>query len=167
MVGESARGGDRRAVDAVEALGRSVAGGSSPTPSCVVAPSSSTSIEIAKPPVPPARAQVAQLGATETATGREQRQRLEQIGLAGAVLAPEGDQRAVERKIERGIGAKVPQHQPSHHGAARARRGRARRGIIGDVARRTARRERGAGLPRGAIAVAGGAFSAIAKERRP
>ena len=87
-----------------------------------------------------------ELGAAQAAARREQRQRLEQIGLAGAVLAAKDDQRALEREVERRVGAEVAEHQPAHHrasaregriGRARHRRGdvpRPRRGAKGEGA---------------------------------
>ena len=52
-----------------------------------VSPSSSTSTDSAKPPAPPTRAHSASSARRRPRPGDEQRQRLEEIGLAGAVLA--------------------------------------------------------------------------------
>ena len=62
----------------------------------------------AKPPAPPTRAQAASSARRKAAPGREQRKGLEEIGLARAVLAAKHDQAALEREIERRIGAEIP-----------------------------------------------------------
>ena len=84
-----------------------------------VSPSSSTSIESAKPPAPPIRAHSASSARLQAPARRQQRQSLEEIGLAGAVLAAQDDEAAVDRKIERRIGAEIVQHQAPHERAPR------------------------------------------------
>ena len=61
--------------------------GLQPEPSCASSPSSSTSIESANPPPPPRRAHSASSARRRPRPGDEQRQRLEEVGLAGAILA--------------------------------------------------------------------------------
>ena len=48
---------------------------------------------------------VGQLGAPEAAAGHQQGQRFEQVGLADAVLADEGDERRRDREVEVRVGA--------------------------------------------------------------
>ena len=113
MVGEGARRGDGRAVDAVEPLA-----GLSPSAlrskpdaelmDCAFVLDLDRDRESAGAADPRAGRE---LGAAQAAAGREQRQGLEQIGLAGAVLAAKDDERALERKVEAGVGAEVAEHQ--------------------------------------------------------
>jgi class 3 adenylate cyclase/tetratricopeptide (TPR) repeat protein len=65
-----------------------------------------------------------ELGPPEAATGREQRQRLKDVGLAGAVLTGEHDHARVEREIERRVGAEIGEDQPPHRRRGEALRAR-------------------------------------------
>ena len=61
---------------------------------------------------------IGKLRPPEAASGREQRKRLQKVGLAGAVLADEGDETGLESHVERRIGAEIAQDQPAHAGRA-------------------------------------------------
>ena len=61
------------------------------------------------------------LRAAQAAAGREQRQRLEEIGLAGAVLAAQDDQAAVDGQIEPRVGTEILQHDAAHQRGAASR----------------------------------------------
>ena len=62
----------------------------------------------------------AELRAAQAAAGREERDRLEQIGLARAVRPGQHHRPLVHRKAERGIAAKIGEHETRHGGAGRA-----------------------------------------------
>ena len=62
-----------------------------------------------------------ELGAAQAAARREQRQRFEEVGLAGAVLADERDERPRDRKIERRIGAEILKDEARGRGVRRRR----------------------------------------------
>ncbi len=58
-----------------------------------------------------------ELRPAQPAARRKQRYGLKKIGLAGAILAAEDDKAAVNRHIERRVGAKIPQYNAAHLGA--------------------------------------------------
>jgi hypothetical protein len=64
---------------------------------------------------------IGHLRATQPAPWREQRERLDEIGLAGAVLAGQRDEGAVEADVERCIGPEIPQDEAPHPRAAERR----------------------------------------------
>ena len=124
VIGEGARRGDRRAVDAVEPLARLVAVARLEADAELMDRAFVLDLDRDRKAAASADPRAGcELGAAQAAAGGEQRQGLEQIGLAGAVLAAEDDQRALQRQVEAHIGAKVAEHQPARHGAP-ARQGR-------------------------------------------
>ena len=90
VIGEGARRGDRRAVDAVEPLGRPVAVARLEADAELMDRAVVLDLDRDREAAGAADPRAGRkLGAAQAAAGREQRQRLEQIGLAGAVLAAE------------------------------------------------------------------------------
>ena len=67
---------------------------------------------------PPGTGAIRQFRASQPASRREQRQGLQHIGLAGAVLAGQRDHGGVDIEVERGVGAIFGQHDPAHMRAA-------------------------------------------------
>ena len=124
VIGEGARRADRRAVDAVEPLARLVAVARFEADAELMDRAFVLDLDRDRESAAAADPRAGgEFGAAQAAAGREQRQGLEQIGLAGAVLAAEDDERAFQRQVEARIGAEVAEHQPARHGAP-ARQGR-------------------------------------------
>ena len=63
----------------------------------------------AQPPLPPCRAISRQRSAAQPAPGRQHRHRLEQVGLARAILAEQQDEAGPRLEHRRGVGAEVGQ----------------------------------------------------------
>ncbi len=117
MIGESAGGGDRRPVDAKAPRRALLAAGR--LQSMAELRDGAIGDELDRDretagALPP-RA-IGQLRPAQPAPGREQRQRLENIGLAGPILAGERHQLRLYRAIQRGIGAIIGELQPPRHG---------------------------------------------------
>ena len=71
----------------------------------------STRTEAENEPGPGLARHLGEIGPAQAAARREQRQRLEQVGLAGAVLAGERDDAMLDREIERRVGAEILQDE--------------------------------------------------------
>ncbi len=125
MIGEGAGRGDRRAVDAMLAAGGRLAflaiEAGAELMLGAVAFDQNRDGETARAALACA---FGEFGAPQAATGREQRQRLDQIGLAGAVFAAQSHQPARQGQIERGVGAEVLQDDPSQQRRRTRRAGR-------------------------------------------
>ena len=129
MFGESARGGDRRAVDSVEPFGGAILDRRLQSDAELMTRAVLLDLDRDGEPAAPADTRAfAQIGAPEPAAGRKQRQSFQQICLAGAVLAVKRDQRTVDLDVEGRIGAEVPQHQPPNQRAAARNGGNGRVG---------------------------------------
>ena len=123
MVGEGARRGDGRAVDAADPNGRLDARlplqpGSKLTGGGLILDEDRGRKAAG---AADARA-LAKRSPAQPASWRKKRQRFEEIGLARAVLPDQRDDRPFRRQIERLIGAEVVKHHPPHEGAAKRRK---------------------------------------------
>jgi hypothetical protein len=106
----------------LRAAGASPSAASSPVPSWARPSALSISSETAKPPRPAGARHVAEIGAAQAATGRKQRQGLDEIGLAGAVVAGQRRHLRVHPQVERGVGAEIAQNDAPHPAESRVGR---------------------------------------------
>ena len=81
----------------------------------------------AQPPAPPCRAQVGGARAAQAAAGHQQRDRLQQVGLAAAVRSEQHGDARRRPPGQRGVAAEVGQRQAQQLHAGEMRRGRRRR----------------------------------------
>ena len=95
---------------------RSGAAGAVPVPISTSANRAAT----AKPPGPVAPRHLGQSGAAQAAPRGEQRNRLEHVGLAGAILAGEDDEARPRRDHGIGIGAEIGQAEARDEHAPRS-----------------------------------------------
>ncbi len=121
MVGEGARRGDRLAVDAETLLQRALGHVRARSHLHRAALFAAQFHRHGEAAAPAFAGEVGKLGAAQAAARREQRQRLQQIGLARAIVARERHDSGGKAQVERGIGAEIRQRDAPHARGAQER----------------------------------------------
>jgi hypothetical protein len=115
MVGEGARRGDGGAIDAAFASGGGEAlGGLQPRAELGEAVGALQLDRDGEAAAPACPRHIGEIGAAQSAALREQRQGLDEIGLAGAIVAGQRGHGRVEAQIEGGVGAEIAEHDATH-----------------------------------------------------